>query len=123
VVLEEKAFAAVLQPDYDQLRSLRLGLMSWLSEAGISGRLRDDIVFATHEAAASAMGSPGDVTVDATLAEKQITVIVASEDGWQAPDEDVDGQRMRLVRDLMNDVSFERQFGRSSLRLVKALSN
>jgi Ca2+-binding RTX toxin-like protein len=116
-------FAAVLEPDPGHLQSLRLGLTEWLGDAGIDGSARDDVVFAAHEAAASAMTSPGEVLVDASVEGDRVTVVVASDDGWQGPDDDVEGQRIRLLREVMSDVSFETLSGRSSLRLEKSLAD
>jgi hypothetical protein len=114
-------FAAVLEPDPRHLRSLRRGLAAWLTQAGIDGHIRDDVVFAAHEAAASAMAFPGEVTVDVVREGDSVTVSVTSEDSWTSPDDDVEGHRMRMLREQMTHVSFATLSGRSSLRLEKAL--
>ena len=120
---QAQPFAAVLESDPQHLKPLRAGLAAWLAGTGITGPVRDDVVFAAHEAAASAMSSPGDVLVDVTLEGDLILVIVASDDGWKGPDEDVEGQRIRLLRESMSNVSFETLSGRASLRMERKLSD
>ena len=121
MAFEVAPFAAVLEADPAHLRSLRLGLGEWLAWAGVDGSDRDDVVFAAHEAAGSAMAARADVAVDAVFEDHGLVVVVSTDDGWQAPDDDVEGQRMRLVRQVVDDASFTTQSGRSSLRLEKAL--
>jgi hypothetical protein len=118
-VTDAKSFAAVLPPDPTQLQTLRHELASWLGHAGVVGEVRDAVVFATHEAAASAMGSPGDVFVDATCDKSAVTVAVTSADGWSSPDDDLGGRRMSIVRKLVNEVSFDPRPGKPQLRFEK----
>lgn len=103
------------------LEGLRRDIDAWLGHAGVEVKIRADVVLATHEVAASAMGSPGDVYVDATCEESAVTVVVASSDGWTSPDDDLGGQRMSIVRELVNDVSFERSASGPRLRFRKPL--
>lgn len=114
-----KPFAAVLPPDPTHLDTLRHDIASWLGHAGVVGEVRDAVVLATHEAAASAMGSPGDVFVDATCDESAVTVAVTSADGWTSPDDDLGGRRMSIVRELVNEVSFDPRPGQPQLRFTK----
>jgi hypothetical protein len=67
------------------------------------------------------MGSPGDVYVDATHDHDAITVAVTSADGWASPDDDLGGRRMSIVRQLVNEVSFEKRSGEPRLRFKKRL--
>lgn len=117
---DAEPFAAVLPPDPTELQGLRHDVTSWLSQAGVDREVRDAVVFATHEAVASAMMSPGDVFVDASLEGDAVRVVVTSADGWTSPDDDLGGQRMRTVREMVDDVSFERS-GRPSFRFRKPL--
>ena len=121
VVTAKDRFSVELPPDPTELRKLRRDFTRWLGEGGLGGEVRDAVLLATHEAVASAMGSPGDVVVDAAYDEDAITVVVTSEDGWTSPDDDLGGRRMGIVRELVNDVSFEKQAGRPSLRFEKSL--
>ena len=114
-------FSTELPPDPTELRRLRSDFRRWLGEAGIDGEVRDAVLLATHEAVASAMGSPGDVVVDAAYDEDAVRVVVMSEDGWSSPDDDLGGRRMGIVRELVSGVSFEKQAGRPSLRFEKPL--
>jgi hypothetical protein len=120
-VADTDPFWIELPPDADELRGLRDGIADWLRAAGIEDAVRDAVVLATHEAAASAMGSPGDVEVAATRDEHAITVTVTSEDGWTSPDDDLGGRRMSVVRELVNEATFEKISGRPRLRLEKQL--
>jgi anti-sigma regulatory factor (Ser/Thr protein kinase) len=120
-VTDAEPFAAVLPPDPTQLHALRHGVASWLSQVGVDRKVRDAVVLATNEAAASAMMSPGDVFVDATCDEEAVTVVVTSADGWTSPDDDLGGQRMRIVREIVENVSFEKRAGRPRLRFRKPL--
>ena len=110
-----------LPPDPEELRQLRDEVAGWLGAAGIDGPVRDAVVLATHEAVASAMGSPGDVIVEAHYAGSEVTVAVTSEDGWTSPDDDLGGRRMTIVRELVNNVSFDKSSGRPRLRFRKPL--
>ena len=121
LVSNAEHFSAVLPPDPTELRRLRHDVASWLRNAGIESEARDAVVLATNEAAASAMGSPGDVFVDATHDGSAVTVVVTSADGWTSPDDDLGGQRMRVVREMVENVSFEKQEGRPRLRFQKPL--
>jgi hypothetical protein len=119
-VTDPEPFAAVLPPDPTVLHTLRHDIASWLSEAGVDREVRDAVVLATHEAAASAMGSPGDVFVDATYDRNAIIVAVTSADGWTSPDDDLGGCRMSIVRELVNEVSFDPRPGQPQLRFEKS---
>ena len=114
-------FAAVLPPDLNELHTLRHDVARWLGQVGIDGEVRDAVVFATHEAVASAMMSPGDVFVDARSDGDEVTVVVTSADGWTSPDDDLGGRRMSIVRDVVENVSFEKRSGGPSLRFQKHL--
>ena len=122
VVTDRIRFSVELPPDPTELRRLRIDLTRWLGEAGIDGAARDAVLLATHEAVASAMGSPGDVVVDAACSADAVTVAVTSEDGWTSPDDDLGGRRMGIVRNLVNEVSFDKPAGRPQLRFTKPLS-
>ena len=121
IVSDAKPFAVVLPPDPLQLEGLRRDIEAWLAHAGVERKARADVVLATHEVAASAMGSPGDVYVDAAYEESAVTVVVASSDGWTSPDDDLGGRRMKIVRQLVKDVAFERSATGPRLRFRKPL--
>ncbi len=114
-------FAAVLPPDPNGLQRLRHDVASWLGQAGVEREVRDAVVLATHEAAASAMMSPGDVFVDASHDGDAVTVVVTSADGWTSPDDDLGGRRMSIVREMVENVSFEKRSGAPRLRFQKRL--
>ena len=118
---DAEPFAAVLPPDINELHTLRQDVGRWLDQAGIAGEVQDAVILATHEAVASAMMSPGDVFVDARRDEDEVTVLVTSADGWTSPDDDLGGRRMSIVRDVVENVSFEKRSGRPSLRFQKHL--
>jgi hypothetical protein len=120
-VSDAEPFAAVLPPDPNTLPGLRDEIVRWLDHAGVERRAQDAVVLATHEAAASAMMSPGDVFVDATHDGKTVTVTVTSADGWTSPDDDLGGRRMDIVRGLVENVEFEKRSGEPRLRFQKPL--
>jgi hypothetical protein len=120
-VTDAEPFAAVLPPDPDELQGLRRDVTSWLGQTGVDQEVRDAVVLATHEAVASAMMSPGDVFVDATYDEDAVTVVVTSADGWTSPDDDLGGRRMSIVRQIVENVSFEKRSGEPRLRFQKPL--
>jgi histidine kinase-like protein len=120
-VTDRDRFSVELPPDPTELQRLRNDFIRWLDGVGIEGEVRDAVLLATHEAVASAMGSPGDVVVDAAHDEDAVRVVVMSEDGWTSPDDDLGGRRMEIVRRLVNDVSFDKQAGRPRLRFEKPL--
>jgi hypothetical protein len=111
----------VLPPDPTHLHALRHDVASWLGQVGTAREVRDAVVLATHEAAASAMMSPGDVFVDATSDGDAVTVVVTSADGWTSPDDDLGGRRMSIVREIVENVSFEKRPGQPRLRFQKRL--
>ena len=111
----------MLPPDPNTLAKLRDDVATWLAKAGVEGRAQDAVVLATHEVAASAMMSPGDVFVDATHDGKAVIVTVTSADGWTSPDDDLGGRRMSIVRGLVENVSFEKRSGEPRLRFQKRL--
>jgi anti-sigma regulatory factor (Ser/Thr protein kinase) len=120
-VTDAEPFAAVLPPDPTRLHTLRQDVASWLGRVGTDREVQDAVVIATHEAVASAMMSPGDVFVDATSDGDAVTVVVTSADGWTSPDDDLGGDRMKIVREMVENVSFEKRSGRPRLRFQKPL--
>lgn len=109
-------------PDPTQLQRLRQDMLRWLGEIGTDDReVQDAVVVATHEAVASAMGSPGDVFVDANSDGETVMVAVTSADGWTSPDDDLAGSRMSLVRQMVENVAFEQRSGEPRLSFQKRL--
>jgi hypothetical protein len=120
-VTNAKPFSAVFPPDPTQLRRLRHDVSSWLRQIGSDQEIQDAVVVATHEVVASAMGSPGDVFVDATSDGETVTVVVTSADGWTSPDDDLGGSRMSIVREMVENVAFEKRSGKPHLSFQKPL--
>jgi hypothetical protein len=120
-VTNAEPFAAVLAPDPTELQTLRHDVSRWLGQLGIDRQVQDAVVVATHEAVASAMMSPGDVFVDATSDGEAVTVVVTSADGWTSPDDDLGGSRMSIVREMVENVSFEKCSGKPRLSFQKRL--
>ena len=121
-VTNAEPFSAVFPPDPTQLQRLRQDVLRWLGEVGTDDReVQDAVVVATHEAVASAMGSPGDVFVDANSDGETVTVVVTSADGWTSPDDDLGGSRMSLVRQMVENVAFEKRSGKPRLSFHKRL--
>jgi hypothetical protein len=113
-------FSATLEPDPALLRDLRMGIASWLGSADIEDGVRDAVVIATHEAAASAIEhSSAAVTVDAQIEERSISVVVESDGGWTSPEDDEGGHRMHIIRGVVSKVCFDAEPEHASLRFDK----
>ena len=113
-------FLATLPADPFTLRDLRTRIARWLEDEGINGSVRDGVVLAAHEAAASAIErSPEVVTIDAELAGRSLTIVVTSDRVWSSPERDHQGPRMRLLRALVSKVKFEAGPDRARMRLEK----
>jgi hypothetical protein len=120
--LEIEPFVATLEPDPMRLRELRGWIVRWLANAGIYGSVGDEIALAAHEAAASALeSSPSTILVKAEIEQQAITVVIESGGAWVAPEADVGGHRMAVLRQVMSEVEFNTGQSRSILRLTRAL--
>jgi hypothetical protein len=120
--LEIEPFVATLEPDPMRLRELRAWIVRWLANAGIYGSVGDEIALATHEAAASALeSSPSTILVKAEIEQEAVTVVIESDGAWVAPEADVGGHRMAVLREVMSEVEFNPGQSRSTLRLTRAL--
>jgi hypothetical protein len=113
-------FSATLQVDPTRLRDLRLGIATWLENAGIYGDVRDSVVLATHEAAASAIERAStNVSVEAEVEGRSVRIVVESDGDWTRPAGEEGGQRVRVIRALVSDFWLEVKRGHARLRLEK----
>ena len=116
-------FHFTLPIDAAFLAGLRHALGTWLENAGIDDRQRDDLVLATHEAAANAIehGAPSDpVWVNAFLLGGEITVEVHDNGQWKTSQEH-SGERGRglvLAERLVSHVEILSDAQGTTLRLL-----
>jgi anti-sigma regulatory factor (Ser/Thr protein kinase) len=122
-----EAFSASLALDLAVLRPLRGDLVSWLERGGVAGEAGNDIVLATHEAAANAIehAEPGsEVTVRAARHGDNLIVVVANVGAWKkaAGHDGTRGRGLALIRDLMSNLEVQTRSGRTTVRMRKSLS-
>jgi anti-sigma regulatory factor (Ser/Thr protein kinase) len=113
-------FEASLPPDLAQLRDLRHDLAAWLERVGITGRDRDAIVLATHEAVANGIEhADSRVVVRGVRDEEKLLVIVSNGGRWRGPpwDERRSGSGLTIIRGLMSQIDINVREGRTTLRM------
>jgi serine/threonine-protein kinase RsbW len=116
-------FHFTLPVDAAFLASLRHELGTWLETVGFDDRQRDDLVLATHEAAANAIehGAPSDpVWVDAFFLGGEITVEVHDNGEWKTSQEHTEerGRGLMLAERLVSHVEILTDEQGTTLRLL-----
>lgn len=91
------------------------------------GDVTDEIILATHEAAANAieharMGT--EVTVRGVRDESKVLIVVANHGGWRAPRslDEMRGRGLILMKQLMSDLEIQVKTRRTIVRMRKDLS-
>ena len=120
-------FETTLSLDLFLLRGLRRELASWLTRMQVAGDVRDEIILATHEAAANAIEharSGSEVTVRAVRDADKVIVVVTNSGGWKEPRsvDDRRGRGLALMKQLMSDLEFQDKSQRTVVRMRKDLS-
>lgn len=101
------SFTHTLAHDPSQLQGLRLSLRTWFESEGVPERCRDQLIIATHEAAANAI-KHGEVDrpvrVTATHGAEHLTVVVRNDPRWgeRAPNPVRGG--LAMMRELVSEV-------------------
>jgi len=109
----DSSFAAAYESDPGELLRLRRDLRAWLSPLGYRSVDVADVVLATSEAVANAIEhgvSPDGlgVTVEGTIEDRAICVVVRDNGRWRKPVLSPDrGRGLALMRELMHDVGIE----------------
>jgi len=123
-----EAFEASLRLDLSLLRGLRRQLQSWLAEIGVpADDAAEDVVLATHEAAANAIEHAEfgtEVTIRGTRDDDQVIVVVTNAGEWKRP-RSVDESRGRglvLMENLMSEVDIRARSKVTVVRMCKDLS-
>jgi anti-sigma regulatory factor (Ser/Thr protein kinase) len=121
-------FETSLNLDLSRLRALRRQLAAWLEQMSVSEAIRDDVILATHEAAANAiehaeLGS--EVTVKGVHDEGSVLVIVTNSGVWKRPrsTDELRGRGLALMQALMSEVEIKARHHRTVLRMRKDLAS
>ena len=120
-------FETSLSLDLFLLRGLRRELAAWLAATQVTGDVRDEIILATHEAAANAIehaqkGSK--VTVRGVRDADKVIIVVANSGEWKAPRslDEMRGRGLILMKQLMSDLEVQVKSRRTVVRMRKDLS-
>ena len=120
-------FETALSLDLSLLGGLRRELKAWLTSVQVVGDVTDEIILATHEAAANAieharMGT--EVTVRGVRDESKVLIVVANSGAWIAPRslDEMRGRGLILMKQLMSDLEIQVKSQRTVVRMRKDLS-
>ena len=107
-------FSTTAEPRSEWLRVLRTSVRGWLVGAGVDQVLRDSVILATHEVAATAIGNELKLEVEATLDDGVIRFFFRG-GGWASLSDEEGGLGSRFVHDLASEVEVQPE--RSTLAL------
>jgi hypothetical protein len=108
-------FSTTVEPRPEWLRELRTSVRAWLEGAGVDKALRDSVILATHEVAATAVGKELKLEVEATLDDGVIRFFFRGGE-WDSLSEEEGGLRSRFIHDLASEVEVQPE--RSTLALT-----
>ena len=120
-------FETSLSLDLFLLRRLRRELKAWLVSVQVVGDVKDEIILATHEAAANAIEharTGSEVTVRAVRDADKVMVVVINTGGWKQPRslDEMRGRGLILMKQLMSDLEIQVKSQRTVVRMRKDLS-
>lgn len=120
-------FEASLSQDLSLLGGLRRELAAWLAQVQVVGGLMDDIILATHEAAANAIEharTGTEVTIRGVRDESKVVIVVANSGGWKKPRSvyEMRGRGLTLMKQLMSDLEIQVKSQSTVVRMRKDLS-
>jgi serine/threonine-protein kinase RsbW len=120
-------FESSLSLDLFLLGGLRRELAAWLARIHVAGDVRDEIILATHEAAANAIEharSGSEVTVRAVRDANKVIVVVTNSGRWAEPRslDEARGRGLTLIKQLMSDLEIQVKSQRTVVRMRKDLS-
>jgi len=115
-----------LHLDLSLLRGLRRDLATWLGKVGVPDETRDEVILATHEAAANAIEHADlgtEVTVRMLESDGKIIVHVLNRGQWRPPRsaEEMRGRGLSLIEQLMSDVDIQATRGWTTIRMLREL--
>lgn len=109
-----------IDPEPTRLRDVRARMARWLGGAGIAGEVRDAVVLAVHEVAASLIHrADRGVVVEGMIEGRVIRLVIHGRSSLDDPDGDEVGQRFGFVKGLVSDVGLESRADGTSVRLEK----
>lgn len=119
-------FLQTIPPDVARLSSLRRGLSGWLNRAGVPDPPREDVVLATHEAAANAIehGNPEEsFEVRGQITGRILTMEISDTGRWAGrrlgnPER---GRGLVLIEALVTKMEIETGGGGTTFRLLQQL--
>jgi anti-sigma regulatory factor (Ser/Thr protein kinase) len=106
---------------------LRRELGVWLEHVGVPDEIRDDVILATHEAAANAIEHAElgtEIRVSGVLDDDKLLVIVTNSGVWKRPrsDDEMRGRGLTIMKALMSDLEIQVRDRRTVLRMRRVLS-
>jgi serine/threonine-protein kinase RsbW len=115
-----------LHLDLSLLRGMRRDLATWLGKVGVPDEIRDEVILATHEAAANAIEHADldtEVTVRMLESDGKIIVHVLNRGQWRPPRsaEEMRGRGLSLIEQLMSDVDIQATRGCTMVRMLREL--
>ena len=118
-----EGFQATVPPDFVILGGLRRSLTAWLEKTGVADPPRDDVVLATHEAAANAIehaGSASPIDVRARLVGRTLTIEITDSGRWKDanPADEERGRGLILIAGLVSEMKLQAGTSGTTLRLV-----
>jgi serine/threonine-protein kinase RsbW len=120
-------FEVTLSLDLFLLRGLRRELREWLLRNQVAEDSRDEIILATHEAAANAIEhaqSGSEVTIRGVRESSKVVIVVTNTGAWarpRSPDE-ARGRGLDLMKQLMTDLEIHAKPQRTVVRMWKDLA-
>lgn len=108
-----------IDPEPTRLRDLRTRIAKWLGGAGVAGDVRDAVILAAHEVAASLIQrADRGVEVEGTIEERVIRLVIHGRGSLDDSGGD-EVRRLDLVEGLMSDIGLESCADGTSVRLEK----
>ena len=103
---------------------MRRSLSSWLEKADVADPPRDDLVFATHEAAANAIeyGTPKrPFEVRGSVVDRVVTMAISNEGRWNEVrrENDERGRGLALIEAMVMKMEIETDPSGTTVRLVQ----
>ena len=120
-------FQASFAQDLSFLPVLRRQFSAWLAEVEVSVEIGDEVLLATHEAAANAIeyARPAtEVTVGGVRDDSKLMVVVTNSGTWRDPRsvDDMRGWGLILMDKLMSEVEVQVDLERTVVRMRKDLA-
>ena len=120
-------FETSLSLDLFLLRGMRRELAAWLARIRVADDVRDEIVLATHEAAANAIEharTGSELTVRAVRDENKVIIVVTNSGEWKPSRslEEMRGRGLILMKQVMTDLEIQVRSQNTVVRMRRDLS-